>query len=116
MILTKTRKTAPAHIPVKKKVNAASVLHITNQEMKFQAVSSAQKQKQNMTVQLNISSVHLLNKTNILNSASFEKNLVLKCESLDLMLQTLQHSSDHTRHRFIILCSNSKIKKVKIIL
>jgi hypothetical protein len=47
---------------VKKKGNAASVWHITNQEMKFQAVSSAQQQKQNMTAQLNISSVHLLNK------------------------------------------------------
>ena len=78
VILIKTLKTVPAHTPVKKKVNAASVLPITNQEMKFQAVSSAQQQKQNMTVQLNISSVHLLNKTNILNSASFEENLVLK--------------------------------------
>jgi len=55
VILTKTPKTAPAHTPVRKKVNAASVLLITNQEMKFQAVSSAQQQKQNMTVQLNIS-------------------------------------------------------------
>jgi hypothetical protein len=56
VILIKTLKTAPAHTPVKKKGNAASVLPITNQEMKFQAVSSAQQQKQNMTVQLNISS------------------------------------------------------------
>ena len=55
VILTKTPKTAPVHITVKKKGNAASVWHITNQEMKFQAVSSAQKQKQNMTVQSNIS-------------------------------------------------------------
>ena len=70
MILTKIPKTAPVHITVKKKVNAASVLHITTQEMKFQAVSSAQKQKQNMTVQLNISSVPLLNSTNILKRAS----------------------------------------------
>jgi hypothetical protein len=60
---------------VKKKGNAASVWHITNQEMKFPAVSSAQQQKQNMTAQLNISSVHLLNKTNILNNASFEEKL-----------------------------------------
>ena len=75
MILTKTPKTAPVHITVKKKVDAASVLHITKQEMKSQAVSSAQQQKQNMTVQLNISSVHLLNKTNILDSASFEEKL-----------------------------------------
>jgi hypothetical protein len=75
VILTKTPKTAPVHITVKKKGNAASVWHITNQEMKFQAVSSAQQQKQNMTAQLNISSVHLLNKTNILDSASFEEKL-----------------------------------------
>jgi len=75
VILIKTLKTAPAHTPVKKKVNAASVLPITNQEMKFQAVSSAQQQKQNMTVQLNISSVHLPNKTNTLKSASFEGKL-----------------------------------------
>jgi hypothetical protein len=54
VILTKTQKTAPVHITVKKKVSAASVLHITTQGMKFQAVSSAQQQKQNMTVQLNI--------------------------------------------------------------
>lgn len=69
MILTKTWKTAHAHIPVKKEENAVSVLHITNQEMKFQDVSSAKQQKQNMTVQLNISSIHLPNKTNILDSA-----------------------------------------------
>ena len=75
MILKKILKTAPAHTPVKKKGSAASVLPITNQEMKFQAVSSAQQQKQNMTAQLNISSVHLLNKTNILDSASFEEKL-----------------------------------------
>jgi hypothetical protein len=75
VILIKTLKTAPAHTPVKKKENAASVLPITNQEMKFQAVSSAQQQKQNMTVQLNISSVHLLNKTNILKNAYFEEKL-----------------------------------------
>ena len=89
MILIKTLKTAAAHTPVKKKGNAASVLPITNQEMKFQAVSSAQQQKQNMTAQLNISSVHLLNKTNILNSASFEENLILKCGSLDSICQAL---------------------------
>jgi len=63
--LKKTIKTVPAHIPVPEKESAVSVSNITDQEMRFQGVSSVRRPRRNMTGRLNTSCVQIQSKNNV---------------------------------------------------